>query len=214
MDFSFLFSVWSDLGSTIVVTGQKNPNFEPISIRLNKLRSDPLMEFSAGGQPTSQHHQHQCVDGNESTMMTDEVSIAGGQDYPLLIKAFHWKKRGEPELMGSFETTLTELEERARLMANTSDPLTSASTLTSSSSTSSALSTPPLNLGFRLIDPILSSDRKKGRDYQHSGIVFLHQMEVSLKDKLKRQSTKRRTMTVQDVMFLAQQPNGATSIKQ
>jgi hypothetical protein len=162
--------VWSELASTSVVTSQKNPVFDSVSIRLSKLRSDPAPE---------------SVD-TEPALVTDELSIAGGTDYPLLVKAFHWKKRGEPEFMGSFETTLTELEQRAQGFV-TVDPLASLSASAA--------------LAFRLIDHTLAADPKKGKDYKHSGLVYLSSMEVVLKDKDKRNSqrkSKRKTLTAPD----------------
>lgn len=149
--------VWSELATTTVVSGQKNPVFDPVSIRLSKLRSEPS-DFPSDA--------------------SDELSIAGGTDYPLLIKAFHWKKRGDPELMGSFETTLSELEQRHKAFATHADPLGSSVAIDA--------------IALKLIDPVLAADPKKGRSYQHSGLVLLPKFEVVL--KVDKRKSKRRTM--------------------
>lgn len=117
----------------------------------------------------------------------DEFSIAGGTDYPLMIKAFHWKKRGEPEFMGAFETTLTHLQQRSQTLVSSGVDPSGLSSLTAPSV--AALTA----LAYPLIDPTLAAEPKKGKEYKHSGLVFITNIDVVVRDKATRQS-RRRTL--------------------
>jgi hypothetical protein len=144
-------------------------------------------------------------------------SPSDGADYPLVLKVWHWKKRGEPELMGLCETTLTELQARAQALQD-ADPRVAPAVAGADTQPLpvSALSdgTPLARAhAFQLVDPAAASTTSassKRAGATHAGLVYVTSATVTIKDSSKRKSQRsqrRKTLTEASIMMSSAEPS-------
>ena len=191
--------VWSELAATSVVAGEKNPRWEGIAVKLSKMRAAPAADQVGAGADAAL-----AATSTPSTASAPAAAAAAdplsGSDYPLVVKCWHWKKREDAELIGLFETTLSELQSRSSAMQEAAPAL--------SPGAGSDAQPPPLAsfadggllapFAFPLVDPTaaLAPASPKRNAPKHAGLVYCTAAVLSIKDSNKRKSNKSKRRTL------------------
>ena len=187
--------VWSELGATSVVSGEKNPKWETLSIKLNKMRMGP------GEGPNGETNTNVAAAAASSSAASDPLHLGGGTDYPLVLKVWHWKKRGEAELMGLFETTLGELQTRAQALQDAAPQLAPGAGSDAQPPPTSAFADGGVLSphAFPLVAPDLTasgSSKRAAALAKHAGLVYCTAAVLSMRDSNKRKSQKSKRKTL------------------
>jgi len=179
--------VWSELAATSVVSGEKNPVWDTLQVRLSKLRAPPEAGASASAAAAAA----------SSSSVSDPLNL-GGVDYPLVLKVWHWKKRGDPELIGLCETSLTSLQSRAQALQE-ADPRAApavAGADTKPLPASALADGTPLARAHALplMDPALSTGSGKAKNGgaapKPAGLLYVTNSTLLMKDSNKRKSQR------------------------
>jgi hypothetical protein len=201
--------VWSELGATSVVSGEKNPVWETINIRLSKMRGTPNAAEGEGATTPGATAASASASASSSSpasppAASDSLQSSGGVDYPLVVKCWHWKKRGDAELMGLFETTLTELQARAAALLEAAPqiaPATAGGDAKPLPPSAFADGTPlAQHHAFHLVEPAPAtssgSSSRRNDAPRHAGLVYVTAAALSIRDPNKRKSKSQRRKTL------------------